>query len=65
MGDPDLSQTAWRRSSACESTTCIEVAVIGKCIGIRDSADTADRATLLFSQRGWLLFITRVYAEPA
>jgi hypothetical protein len=65
MGDPGLSQAEWRRSSACESNMCIEVAEIGKCIGIRDSADTATGVILLFSQKGWLFFISRMYVEHA
>jgi Domain of unknown function (DUF397) len=62
MGDPNLSQAIWRRSGTCESNTCIEVAVIGRCIGIRDSADTATRTILLFSQKDWLFFISRMHA---
>lgn len=65
MGDPGLSRTEWRRSSACETTACIEVAEIGNSIGIRDSADTATHAILLFSHKDWLFFISRVHAEPA
>jgi hypothetical protein len=65
MEHPGLSQAAWRKSSACAAeTACIEVAVLGKYIGIRDSADTATGATLLFNKKGWLSFITRMSDVP-
>jgi len=46
----------WRRSSRCDSGSCVEVAHIDCAIAIRDSKD-ADGPVLTFSPQEWAAFV--------
>lgn len=52
-------QTAWRRSSRCGSTTCVEVARDGEDYLIRDSKNP-DREPLRFTREEWVDFLKRI-----
>ncbi|MEV6183046.1 DUF397 domain-containing protein [Streptomyces sp. NPDC052016] len=60
--DPDgpgagLGDAVWRRSSHSSGNgACVEVAVAGRVVAVRDSKDTG-RPALLFSPRGWSAFL--------
>jgi hypothetical protein len=49
----------WRRSSRCESDTCVEVAHVDQVIAIRDSKDV-DGSVLTFSAEEWAAFVAGV-----
>ncbi len=49
----------WRRSSRCESGSCVEVAHIDGTIAIRDSKNAAG-AVLIFSPEEWTAFVASV-----
>jgi Domain of unknown function (DUF397) len=49
----------WRRSSRCESDTCVEVARIDRTIAIRDAKDV-DGPVLIFSAVEWAAFVAGV-----
>jgi hypothetical protein len=55
----DPSALAWRKSRASEETNCVEVAVAGAEVVVRDSMDIRD-ITLAFPARDWMLFLGRV-----
>jgi hypothetical protein len=50
------NEIAWRRSSRCGSTTCVEVARDGDHYLVRDSKNL-DRPALRFSQDEWVEFL--------
>ena len=54
----DLSQAAWRKSSASGpySDNCVEVAFVGDAIAVRDSKNPAG-PVLLFTQGEWDAFV--------
>lgn len=52
---------AWRKSSRCESSGCVEVAPMGQGIAIRDSKD-ANGPILMFSRDQWRVFLDAVRA---
>ena len=56
MSGLSISAAAWRRGSACLPSDCVEVAVIGGRVLIRDSADQADGPVLIFSREQWRAF---------
>ncbi len=49
----------WRKSSRCESGTCVEVAHIDGTIAIRDSKDLHG-SVLTFSAEEWAAFVAGV-----
>lgn len=49
----------WRRSSRCEGGQCLEVAVLGDRVAVRDSADP-DGVVLTFPAGQWMTFVTAV-----
>jgi Domain of unknown function (DUF397) len=49
---------AWRRSTKSVSGNCVEVAVVGGSVLIRDSADR-DGAVLRFPPAAWSAFLDR------
>ena len=51
----------WRRSSQCDSGSCVEVAHIDRTIAIRDSKHT-DGAVLTFTLAEWAAFLAGVRA---
>jgi hypothetical protein len=48
---------AWRKSSRCESSTCVEVAVLTDVVGVRDTADPGG-PELAFAPAQWAAFTT-------
>lgn len=51
---PDL----WRRSSYCDTNSCVEVASIDGAVRVRNSQDPA--RDVAFTRREWLLFARAV-----
>ena len=39
MGLDDLADREWRRSGLCNGGTCLEIAVLGDSVEVRNSAD--------------------------
>jgi Domain of unknown function (DUF397) len=50
---------AWRRSRSCESSSCVEAAVIGDDVVVRDSK-APDGPILRFNRAEWDAFVTGV-----
>lgn len=57
----DFAHAAWRRSSRCGSTTCVEVAMVDDQYLVRDSKNP-DAATLSFTREEWDAFVQGVTA---
>lgn len=55
----DLPQPAWYRSSFCTNGSCVEVALLGDQVAMRDSKDK-DGPTLAFTQTEWAAFLSGV-----
>lgn len=56
---------AWRKSTACLPSDCVEVTSIDGHILIRDSADKAGSHMLLFCSDQWSTFIRHLKREHA
>lgn len=57
MGNSDLSQAVWRKSSKSSANgQCVEVAFVGDLIAMRDSKNPAGSA-LVFSRGEWDTFV--------
>lgn len=53
----DLSRAEWRRSTRSgTSGNCVEIADLGREVGVRDSKDP-DGPALVFGQTAWVEFI--------
>ena len=63
MSAADGSSAAWRKSSACLPSDCVEVTSIGGHVLIRDSADKAGGHVLMFRSGQWSAFIRHVAHE--
>jgi hypothetical protein len=50
------STVAWRRSTRCESNSCVEVGLLSTEVAMRDSKD-ANGAVLLFTAAEWTAFL--------
>jgi hypothetical protein len=50
---------AWRRSRSCDSSSCVEAAVIGNEIAVRDSKDPSG-PILRFTPAEWDAFVAGV-----
>lgn len=59
MAEVDLSTLAWRKSSACFESNCVEVAAGKGLVMVRDTRDSGS-VTLTFSYRDWHTFLRRV-----
>jgi hypothetical protein len=57
----DSVRPAWRRSSRCGSTTCVEVAKVDDQYLVRDSKNP-DTAALSFTSEEWVAFVQGVQA---
>ena len=63
MHAPDLSTATWRRSSRSTATAnCVEVAVAGPAVGIRDSKDP-DGPVLVLPGAAWTHFVTAIRSD--
>jgi hypothetical protein len=62
MGDVSKAGPEWRRSSRCDSATCIEVLVTAAAVAIRDGKDP-DGPMLRFAPRAWQAFIEGVKGD--
>ncbi|GAB7044891.1 DUF397 domain-containing protein [Catenuloplanes indicus] len=52
--------TAWRKSSRCESHTCVEIATLPGIVLVRDSKDP-DGEVLAFEAPAWRAFLAAVH----
>lgn len=52
---------AWRKSSRCGTSTCVEVARLGEAILVRDSKNP-EAGTLAFTEAEWDAFTAGVLA---
>ena len=57
----DLSDAVWRKSSRSGANGCVEVALVGDGIAVRDSKDP-NGPTLLFTAHEWRAFLTGIQA---
>jgi uncharacterized protein DUF397 len=60
MPEAGASQRHWRRSSLCDTSACVEVAVLEGLVRIRNSNDPA--VTLSFTATEWSLFTSAMMA---
>jgi hypothetical protein len=56
-----MSSYSWRRSTKCSANGCVEVAVEGDIVAVRDSKQS-DGAVLLYDTDEWQAFIAGVKA---
>ena len=61
--DPMVEGTrlAWRKSTFCGTSACVEVATSGGSVLVRD-ADDPDGAHLAFDRAGWKAFVDELSA---
>jgi hypothetical protein len=52
----DLSTARWRKSSRSGANGCVEVAIVGDGVAVRDSKDPAG-PVLLFTAHEWASFL--------
>ena len=52
----DLSNARWRKSSYSGNNGCVEVAVVGDRVAVRDTKDR-DGPVLLFDEQEWVAFL--------
>ena len=60
-GDGGMGTTRWRKGSRCDSSACVEVALITDRAAMRDSKQ-ANGPILSFSVREWSSFLAGVRA---
>jgi hypothetical protein len=51
----------WRKSTRCDSASCVEVAFVNGSVGMRDSK-VADGPILRLSEQSWASFVAGVRA---
>lgn len=59
----DRLSPAWRKSSASGTGNCVEVAVDGESVLLRDSKDQGSGAVLSFTEAEWQAFLSGVEAR--
>jgi hypothetical protein len=59
VAEPDLAELTWRRSSVCDDSNCVEVALTSKVVMVRDSMDRGGKL-LTFSHPEWGTFLRHV-----
>ena len=52
----DLTAAAWRTSTLCDLNGCVEVAILGDRVAVRDTKDRAG-PVLVFTAREWEAFV--------
>jgi hypothetical protein len=52
----DLTAAAWRTSTLCDLNGCVEVAILGDRVAVRDAKDRAG-PVLVFTDREWEAFV--------
>lgn len=62
MNPPDFTEAMWRKSSRSGSNggQCVEVAVVGGVVGVRDSKDGGRGAVLVVAPEEWDGFVAGV-----
>lgn len=65
MSAADGSAVAWRKSSACLPSDCVEVASLGGHVLVRDSADAARGCVLVLAGAQWSAFTRHITRKPA
>jgi hypothetical protein len=60
----DAERLDWRKSSRCDAGACVEVAITGAHVLLRDSADP-DGPRLAFTHTEWADFLRWLGREPA
>jgi hypothetical protein len=65
MTRPSFTNVTWRKSTACnDGESCVEVAHVGSCVGVRDSSGGSSRdRTLIVDTMAWKTFITDICAR--
>lgn len=63
MADTGESRIRWRKSSASDKTDCVQVAVAGGWVLVRDSANR-DGAVLRFPPGAWSAFAAHARTIP-
>lgn len=56
-----VQTTQWRKSQRCDTNACVEVALIGADVALRDSKDP-DGPVLRFTRQEWDAFVAGVGA---
>jgi Domain of unknown function (DUF397) len=56
----DWESATWRKSTTSSSGGCVEVAMLGEVIGVRDTKDFGTGPTLVFNRREWSAFVEGV-----
>lgn len=54
-----MNEPTWRRSSACESSSCVEVAHVGRVVLLRNSQQP-DGPVVTFDRGEWAAFVAGV-----
>jgi hypothetical protein len=52
----DWSSAKWRKSTHSDSGACVEVAIVGDTIGVRDTKDNGSGPVLEFTEPEWTAF---------
>jgi hypothetical protein len=52
----DLTAAAWRTSTLCDLNGCVEVAILGDRVAVRDAKDR-NGPVLVFTAREWEAFV--------
>jgi len=62
MNDYESGELTWYRSSACDDSGCIEVALASGLVLVRDSCDRTGEV-LVISRSGWRAFLRHMCSE--
>ena len=67
MNPPDFTGAMWRKSTRSGSNggQCVEVAMLGNVVGVRDSKDGGNGPVLIFTHGEWGAFVGRVHRDAA
>jgi hypothetical protein len=59
VAEPDPAELTWCRSSVCDDSNCVEVALTSQVVMVRDSMDEGGKV-LVFSGPEWDTFLRHV-----